>query len=177
MYFPTCLLKILYFLDFRNETCNSAARLRTTNTHWYICTNGYEIPRYDHVWLILYSSGSRCSEYIVCLARCSREVQLRISFRLACCHILLVVNLFFPLKVMIAGGQCLRATVSPVHNMTRLWDVLMMTFIHSANQNSHPLAEIDSAIRGYTSTQSEILTPTEISACSAYRVYLNQCSQ
>jgi hypothetical protein len=59
-------------------------------------------------------------EYIASLGMCSREVQLRIYFGLACCHILFVVNLFYPLKATNAGGLCPSETLSPVHNMTRL---------------------------------------------------------
>jgi hypothetical protein len=37
----------------------------------------------------------------------SREVQVRISFGLTCCHVLLEVNLYFEFKVTKAHGQFL----------------------------------------------------------------------
>jgi hypothetical protein len=73
-------------------------------------------------------------------------MQLRIHFGLARCHTLLVVNLFSPLTDSNAGGEFLSAKISPLHNMTPLWDAPMMTILRSAKQTSHPLIIIDSAI-------------------------------
>jgi hypothetical protein len=114
------------------------------------------------------SSGNRCLGMHCCLGRYNREMQLRISFRLPCCHALLAKSLFWT-----AGGQCLSARISPVHNMTRLRDA---PAFHVRLIRIHIESTIVISIWVLAGTQSEISYLTEISASPAYRVYLNQCS-
>jgi hypothetical protein len=84
-------------LLFDPEDCSSAAWLRTPDTP--DTTYGYKIPGYGRVRFVFHSSESS--------GRCSREVQIRISFGVACCHVLLEVNIFFEFKVTNAARQSL----------------------------------------------------------------------
>jgi hypothetical protein len=118
-YFVYIVITNLKYTE-RAKQYGSAVRHRTPYTHWYI-QMVINIPGYGQVRLMYCNGGNRCSGYIVRLGRCSTEVQLRISFGLAC-YVLLVVNLFIRLKVTKAGGQYLSGIISPVHNMTRLWN-------------------------------------------------------
>jgi hypothetical protein len=80
---------------------------------------------------------------IVCLDRCSREVQLRISFGLVCCQVLLVVNTFFSgIKVTNADEWCFDYPGGAIRKAF----VGCPGATGSPSQNSHPLIRNGSAI-------------------------------
>lgn len=95
--------------------CGSTGRFRTPDARWYI--------HMVMVQLILLQQWKQAFSFsYCCLGKCSKEVQLRISFGLVCCHVPLAVNFFFIFQVTNAAGRCLNTIISPVHNKSRLWD-------------------------------------------------------
>jgi hypothetical protein len=129
-----------------------------------IYTHDYKIPGYRQVQLMS-CIWSRCYWRNICLGRCSREVQLMISFGSASCYVLLVVNLFFRTQEsrsrMDTFVGCTGATLS-------------------TNQNSHP--PIKNRQFGCCKHLGVLGDPIKnvllqlISSRPAYKISLNPCS-
>lgn len=124
-----------------SETCGSAAQLKIPDARRYI----QMVVRYPDVTRSIWCVAVEAGVHDICLSQqTTREVQLRISSGLASWHILILVNLFFRHKVVNTYGQRVGIVLSPMHNMTRLWDAPEK--LCQTNQNSHPLIKINSPI-------------------------------